>query len=104
MTKKKRPNACRGHLYGGSEAGLPPPISSERKLSVDDGPLGKPGGPASYLGLWAKGLRSWAVSEGNHLRDEVAWNRVDSAAENAHLGSLSLKPRDLCQPVPESRR
>ncbi len=33
MTKKKRPNACRGHLYGGSEAGCPPPFSRKRTLS-----------------------------------------------------------------------
>ncbi len=33
MTKKKHPNACRGHLYGGSEAGFPPPISRKRTLS-----------------------------------------------------------------------
>ncbi len=39
MTKKKRPNACRGHLYGGSEAGLPPPISQMRTLSQRRGRL-----------------------------------------------------------------
>ncbi len=38
MTKKKRPNACRGHLYGGGEAGLPPPISRKRTLSLPAGP------------------------------------------------------------------
>ncbi len=37
MTKKKRPNACRGHLYGGSEAGCPPPISRKRTLSLRRG-------------------------------------------------------------------
>ncbi len=39
MTKKKRPNACRGHLYGGSEAGCPPPFSRKRTLSLRRGRL-----------------------------------------------------------------
>ncbi len=33
MTTKKRKTAGRGHLYGGSEAGCPPPISRKRTLS-----------------------------------------------------------------------
>ncbi len=37
MAKKTHPNACRGHLYGGSEAGFPPPISRKRTLSLRRG-------------------------------------------------------------------
>ena len=39
MTKKKRANACRDHLYGGSEGGLPPPFTSAGMLSLASGAL-----------------------------------------------------------------
>ncbi len=58
MTNKKRPNACHGRLYGGSEAGGPPPISPERKLSGAHGPLGLPGGPVVYMGVGERDLRT----------------------------------------------
>ena len=40
MTKKKRANACRDHLYGGSEGGLPPPTTRGGRLSPEIGALG----------------------------------------------------------------
>ena len=47
MAKKQLVEASR--IYGCSEAGSPPPLTSERTaLSGRTGPPGRPGGPASF--------------------------------------------------------
>ena len=61
MTKKKRANACRDHLYGGSEGGLPPPSTPAGKLSPAIGALGETARFSALLAPFLErvALRGW---------------------------------------------
>ncbi len=56
MTKKKRANACRDHLYGGSEGGLPPPFTLAGMLSLASGTSGATARFSALLAPFLEGV------------------------------------------------
>ncbi len=79
MTKKKRPNACRGHLYGGSEAGCPPPISRKRTLSPRRGRLAS---ALRRLALFPAVVKGFAMMGGRR-------GSANLGTRSAGIGSIS---------------